>query len=203
MKSTAPLKAAKTSYIISSAAFCAIGLMLMIHPAFSVSFIGIICGTAMIVFGGVKIFGYFSKDLFRLAFQYDLATGILLLVLGVVVIIKPDRFMNLICISLGITILAEGLFKVQIAIDSKRFGISRWWLIMTMAALAGIHGILLIFRPAASGEILTIILGISLLCEGILNLITVLTAVKIVKNQRPDVIEIKAEIKDKQKGMIE
>ena len=33
-------------------------------------------------------------------------------------------------------------------------------------------------------------LGISLLSEGLLNISTVITAVKIVKNQRPDVIEI-------------
>lgn len=196
MRSTVPMKAAKTSYIISSAAFCIIGLVLMIHPSFSVSVIGVICGISMMFFGAVKILGYFSKDLFRLAFQYDLATGILLLILGALVMVKPDGFMNLICIALGITVLAEGLFKVQIAIDSKRFGISRWWLIMALAVLAGIHGALLVFRPAESSEILTVILGVSLLCEGILNLITVLTAVKIVKNQQPDVIEIKAEIKD-------
>lgn len=191
------MKAAKTCYIITSAAFCLIGLMLIIHPAFSVSFIGIVCGIALIVFGAVKILGYFSKDLFRLAFQYDLATGILLIALGTAVMIKPDSMMNLISIALGVTVLAEGLFKVQIAVDSKRFGLKRWWLILAAAILAGVIGFLLVFRPSEGGEILTVFLGISLLCEGILNLITVLTAVKIVKNQQPDVIETTAEIKDK------
>lgn len=36
----------------------------------------------------------------------------------------------------------------------------------------------------------TILFGISLLTEGILNLSTVLTAVKIVRHQMPDVIEV-------------
>ena len=148
-----------------------------------------LCGVALIVFGIVKIAGYFSKDLFRLAYQFDLATGILLILLGVIVMIKPDNFLNLLCVVLGITVLIEGLFKVQVAMDSKSFGIKRWWLIMALAVLSGIHGVLLIFRPDEGMSFLLVLLGLSLLCSGVLNLITVLTAVKIVNNQQPDLKE--------------
>lgn len=41
-----------------------------------------------------------------------------------------------------------------------------------------------------------ILLGISILSEGILNLITAITAIKIIKNQRPDVIEGECEERD-------
>lgn len=34
-----------------------------------------------------------------------------------------------------------------------------------------------------------VLLGISLFCEGILNLVTILTAVKIIRKQHPDQIE--------------
>ena len=46
------------------------------------------------------------------------------------------------------------------------------------------------FRPGEGTRVLMVLLGITLLLEGILNFSTVITAVKIVKNQRPDVIEI-------------
>lgn len=198
MRSVTPMRAAKTGYITISAIYCILGLALIIHPSFSAKLVGILCGVSLIIFGAVKILGYFSKDLFRLAFQYDLATGILLVALGIIVMIKPDNFLNLICVVLGMTVLIEGLFKIQVAMDSKRFGINRWWLIMAVAILSGIHGILLVFRPAESMTFLLILLGMSLLCNGILNLITVLTAVKIVNNQQPDVIEITAaEITDR------
>lgn len=196
MRPTAPLKAAKASYIIISAVFCVIGLILIIHPDFSVSAIGVLCGISLAVFGAVKIAGYFSKDLFRLAFQFDLALGLLLMALGVIVIVRPDGMMNLLCIALGISVLIDGLFKIQTAVDSRRFGLPRWWLIMVLAILACIHGTLLVFRPAESAAVLTVILGLSLLSEGILNLITVLTAVKIVNNQQPDVIETEAKVTD-------
>lgn len=180
------MKAAKTGYIAISAIYCILGLILIIHPDFSAQVVAMLCGVALIVFGIVKIAGYFSKDLFRLAYQFDLATGILLILLGVIVMIKPDNFLNLLCVVLGITVLIEGLFKVQVAMDSKSFGIKRWWLIMALAVLSGIHGVLLIFRPDEGMSFLLVLLGLSLLCSGVLNLITVLTAVKIVNNQQPD-----------------
>ena len=45
------------------------------------------------------------------------------------------------------------------------------------------------FRPVESAHVLTMLLGVSLLAEGILNLCVVVSTVKIVKHQRPDVIE--------------
>ena len=57
-----------------------------------------------------------------------------------------------------------------------------------MAIMAVVIGILLVFRTAESARTLMILLGTSLLADGILNLITVLTTVKIIRNQYPDVI---------------
>ncbi len=76
MRSTAPMRAAKTGYIIISAVLCVLGAVLIAFPDFSVSLLGVICGITMIVFGIVKLTGYFSKDLYRLAFQYDLTSGV-------------------------------------------------------------------------------------------------------------------------------
>ena len=50
-------------------------------------------------------------------------------------------------------------------------------------------GLLLVFRPWESVQVLTVLLGAALLAEGVLNLCVALSTVKIVKNQRPDVIE--------------
>ena len=165
------MRAAKIGYIIISVALCVLGTVLIAVPGFSAKALGIICGILLILFGAVRIAGYFSRDLYRLAFQYDLPLGFLL-------------------IALGVIILSDSLFKIQIAIDSKRFGLTKWWLILAFAVLTGICGLALMFRPGEGTNFLMIMLGITLLFEGILNISTVITAVKIVKNQKPDVIEI-------------
>ncbi len=189
MRSTAPMRVAKVGYIVMSAVFCAVGLIFIIRPGVSAGFLGYLLGTAMIVFGAIKIVGYFSKDLFRLAFQYDLEFGVILIVLGVIVLSKPLDVLNCIFIASGIATLADSLFKIRIATDASKFGIDAWWAIFALAVLTGAVGILLMIRPWESAKVLTVLLGISLLSEGILNLCVAVSTVKIVKYQYPDVIE--------------
>ncbi|MBD9004923.1 MAG: DUF308 domain-containing protein [Faecalibacterium prausnitzii] len=95
MRSVTPMKTAKTGYIILSALLCALGMTLILFPGFSASALGIVCGAVMILFGVVKLVGYFSRDLYRLAFQYDLACGCLLILLGLVMLLRPDSLLYL------------------------------------------------------------------------------------------------------------
>ena len=175
-RSVTPLRTAKIAYIAISALTCALGLALIIWNDISVSVLGVIIGVLMIVSGLVRMAGYFSRDLYRLAFQYDLPFGLLLTALGVLVLFNPEGLMTFICITSGVCILADGLFKMQMSFDAKRFGLNRWWL--------------LILRPVEGAQAIMILFGITLLFEGIMNILTAITAVKIIKTQKPDIIDV-------------
>ena len=192
MRSVTPMRIAKIGYIVMSVLFCAAGILFIAAPELSVSIIGVCIGVAMILFGIVKLIGYFSKDLFRLAFQFDLEFGILMMILGVIVLFNPKDLMAFICVALGISILLDGLFKIRIAMDSKQFGIKSWWLILALAIITGVIGVFLIFDSVIGARTLSVFLGLTLLSEGVLNLYTVISTVLIVKNQMPDVIEVDA-----------
>ena len=183
------MKTAKAGYILSSALFFIFGLILLVRPDISITLLGTVVGVIMLLFGAAKLVGYFSKDLYRLAFQHDLAFGLLLIVLGIIVLAKPGSLVSFLCVAIGIATLADGLFKIQIAVDSKSFGIERWWMILAAAILTGIIGLLLVFRPVETTVFVIRLLGIALMMDGILSLITVLTTVKIIEHQRPDVID--------------
>ena len=146
-----------------------------------------ISGLLLALFGAIRIVGYVSKDLYRLAFQYDLAFGILLIALGALMMLRTDKMANVLFSILGIYVLADALLKVQIAIDAKTFGIDSWWLILAAAVVAGVAGFLLVLRPSESAGAVMISLGAALLAEGALNFITILAAVKIVRRRGPDV----------------
>ena len=183
------IQTAKLGYIIISAVLCVLGVVLITVPDFSALLLCRIGGLLLIIFGFVKIIGYCSKDLYRLAFQYDLAFGILLIALGATLILRTETMVNVIWVFLGISILADALLKIQIAIDSKVFGIHQWWLILAMAILTGMIGFLVILRPSESAKIIMVLLGTSLLFEGVLNMVTILTAVKIIRNQKPVIVD--------------
>ena len=189
MRSVTPMRAAKIGYIVMSALFCLLGIALLFTPDASALWIGRLLGIGMIVCGLIKLVGYFSKDLFRLAFQYDLAFGSLLIAVGIIALCHPGEAMSFLCVMFGIPVLADGLFKIQIAVDARRFGIPQWWLVLALAVLTGVIGLLLVLRPTEGAQALVMLMGVSLLLDGALNLSVALCAVKVVRHQQPDVIE--------------
>lgn len=186
MRSTGIIKAAKLGYTALSAMFCLVGVMMISRPGFSADVVVRLVGIMLIVFGIVRVIGFCSKDLYRLAFQHDLALGILMAALGLLIVLKPGWALNIVCLTLGIEIITDGLFKIQTALDAKRFGLKPWWLILGLAVLAGLAGIWMAAAPAQSGRTLVRLLGASLVAEGILNLCVALCAIKIIAHQQPD-----------------
>ena len=179
MESEKQIQAAKCGYLILSAIFCVLGIVVIAVPDFSLRLLCRLGGILLIVFGIIKIVGYFAKDLYRLAFQHDLAFGILPIALGLILLFRTNLMLNFICTLIGIYILADALLKIQTSLDAKEFGITLWWLILAAAVPTGVAGFLLIVRPHAGARAIMILIGISLLAEGILNMILTLTAVKI------------------------
>ena len=69
------LKLAKNGYIIMSVLFMVLGACLIIWPDCSMAVFCTAVGIMLIVYGLIKILGYFSRDIYCLAFQFDLDEG--------------------------------------------------------------------------------------------------------------------------------
>ena len=184
------LKIAKNGYILMSVLFMILGACLIIWPDCSMAVFCTAVGIMLIVYGLIKILGYFSRDVYCLAFQFDLAFGVLLAAVGVIIIVRRNVVVNLIFGIFGILILADALFKIQMSVDAKKFGLNLWWRIMLVAILTGVLGFLLLIRPSEAAEVMTILVGVSILFEGILNLCVAFYTIKIIKNQRQDIIDM-------------
>lgn len=183
------IRTAKLGYILLSFAMCILGVIAAAVPNISVIWFCRVGGILMLLFGCVKIIGYYANDLYCLAFQHDLAFGVLLIALGTVLILRTDPMIVILCTILGIFILADALLKVQIAIDSKKFGLGKWWMILLSAIVTGIIGFLLIYRPSESAAVLTVLLGLALIAEGVMNLTMILIAVKLSRGRFPLIID--------------
>lgn len=189
MKHNQTIRSVRLAYLLLSAGVCLLGVVLIAAPEISARVLCRLCGGLLALFGVVKILGYCSRDLYRLAFQYDLAYGILLMVLGYLMLFHTVPVMSLICALVGLLVLTDALLKIQIAIDARRFGLGKWWLILAWAIPSGVLGFVLLFRPSENVRVLTVLLGVSLAAEGVLNLITVLTAVRRTQKIFPEIID--------------
>ena len=79
---------------------------------------------------------------------------------------------------IGIVMLVDATFKIQTSIDSKRFGISSWWLMLILAVIVAAIGILLILMPGETTRLMVRLIRLNLCMDGILNLVIVIDTVK-------------------------
>lgn len=124
------IKQAKWCYIICSVLLIAAGIYIMIKPYASAIIFCRVIGAVSLFYGISKILGYFSHDLYNLAFQFDLALGVFTLIFGLILLLRSARVVAFMPAILGVFVLVDGVFKLQTAVDAKRFGLSNWWLIL-------------------------------------------------------------------------
>lgn len=175
----------RVKQIYSMFAGCLIifGIILFIQPGMTAEVFCRICGILLLVFGIVKLFGYFSRDLLQLAFQFDFAMGIISSLIGFVMLFWSKQFMEALIIGMGLFMLADALLRVQTALDAKRIGVKPWWLILIMALITTVIGTLLFLKPYNGLEGVVILIGLNLVIDGILNLFVVQSTVDIIRRK--------------------
>lgn len=157
------IKLARTGYILISILFYLSGILCLTVPNISGKTAAMAGGIILIAYGLIKITGYLSKDLYCLAFQYDFACGIFLLVLGIVVLAANQKFKGYLLSAVGVLILLDSLLCIQTSMDAKKFGLSSWPAILALSILSGALGAALIITNTQ------IIAGCSLLAEGLMR----------------------------------
>ncbi|MFR7396594.1 MAG: hypothetical protein ACLUTA_16345 [Blautia wexlerae] len=98
----------------------------------------------LIAYGCIKIVGYFSKDYYCLAFQFDLAFGILLIAVGAIIIARREQVVNLDLCNLWILTLADALFKNSDVYGCEKIRAEPLVEDSVVAVLTGILGVLLL-----------------------------------------------------------
>ena len=102
---------------------------------------------------------------------------------GVILIARKNFAVDLIFSVFGILILADALFKIQMSVDAKRFGLALWWQILLVALVTGVIGVLVFIRPFEAAATMMALVGFSILLEGILNLWVGILTIKIIKSR--------------------
>ncbi len=172
-----------------SAFFVVGGACLLFRPDTSAATICILLGIASVIYGVVRLVGYFSDDLYRLAFQFDLAVGILAILIGGILIFRTQSVLANLPLMIGCFLLVDSVLRLQTALDARHFGMRRWWLILAVSICGAFLGVVLLLRPFDSGLLLVRLMGASLMVSGGENLLVCLYTVKVPRRSSADVIE--------------
>lgn len=190
------LKNIKGIYICVCILFMIIGLMLAGFPEFSMVAVCYIIGIMLIIFGTIKICAYFAQDKYNIAFQFDLALGILSVIIGICTIIHHNWIINLLPIIIGIMIIADSLFTLQASIDAKRFGLPRWYLLLVFSMVSVALGLVLVFKSFKSAVVITVLYGFGCFFIGFEKLVSIIYTTQRIKkkSKHNDSIEVEYSI---------
>lgn len=137
----AVVRSAKIINIISASLMLVAGILLMtINSMEEIVAQRILLGILFGLTGGAKIFGFFSNDLYRLAFQYDFAFGIFCEILALLLILSPEQNYGVLHLLLVAYVLFDALLKVQMSMDARQFGMRCWGVILGTALALGAAG---------------------------------------------------------------
>lgn len=175
---------AKYGYIIMSVLFYVFGLTYMFLPEIPDMAICIAAGVCLLIYGAIKLVGYLSPDLYCLAFQYDMASAILLLILGVLVLACNVRLRDFFVPALGVLILCDSVLTIQTAKDAAKFGIRSWVLLLVVSLLCVACGVIIIIAPFPDMRFRHVFVGLAILAEGVMKHCVVLCTVRGVRQGR-------------------
>lgn len=188
------VKKAKIINICAGAVMIAVGAVLCIVGTENLYAIKMLIAVMSLILGAAKILGYFSNDVYRLAFQFDLAIGALYIVLGVMSFFLYENILITISVAAGVFVIVDALLRLQTAIDLKRFGMKGWQAMIIAGTFVALTGICIIVA-ANRNFMVNVVLGAAFIADGMLDVWTTVHTVKV--RARKKNLELKFEIGDK------
>lgn len=150
----------------------ALGLVLLIRPDIAATLVITVIGAICIIMGLVNIIRYFTLETRLALVSNDLAFGLVWIAVGIAVICLKEMLISLLFFFCGLIVLVGGIVKIQSALCFKRMAARKWYLELISACVSVILGALILFNPFSSAVLLMRIIGISLVLEGVADLIS-------------------------------
>ncbi len=172
------IQVAQAGYSVISILFYFAAVLFLLFPHLPPAAICLFAGITMIAYGVIKIIGYFSEDLFCLAFRYDLAFGLFMLAIGCIILLKHSGDISDLPSGIGWLALLDCALKLQMSEEAKKFGLEQWNIISAAAAVTGVLGTVLIFKGSARPDSTRLLTALVLLAEGVMNHCVIKFAVK-------------------------
>ena len=161
------LKRLKTNIVISAILCVVLGIVLVVWPDLSMQIVCIAIGAVLLIGGGVRLAVYFTNKDGSMYAQMSLITGIVLAVVGIWILIKPDKVLAIIPIIVGIVIVLHGINDLQQAVSLCKDKYDKWWIALILGLLTIGFGVLLICRPFEALDTVVMLIGLFLIYDGL------------------------------------
>ncbi len=159
------LKRSNWADIIISTIFALLGILLIAKPNEMMSGISKLLGAVFVAMGFLRIVDYFTS---KEKEDYLLTISLIFVVMGAIILIKPDIIGNIFNIFVGLWIIISGIRNFQTTLVWKEVKSGYWTATLLFSMLIIIAGIVIL----VTSTIALRIIGIMITVYAILDIIT-------------------------------
>ena len=156
--------------IIMSIILLVFGLFMFIKPISTINALMMIFGILLVIDGLVHLVSYFSiKNEYRF-FSSELAQAIIYIILGFLLVCNYNTISSFLPIILGIWIVVDSIFKLQIALNIRDIYDSHWGILLAMSIINALLGAIILINPFESLALLTMCCGAILMIVELISI---------------------------------
>ena len=164
-----------------SALYLGLGVFLLMKPTTALNIVCYALGAVVLACAAVQLIRYFVVERGVFQSQLTLISGIICLALGAFLILRSDIVVSILPIVFGLFVIFDSISRVQNALDLRRCGYSSWKSFLLLPVLSVVLGVIMILNPFGTMETLVMAIGIILIVEGSINLLSALYTVLAVR----------------------
>ena len=159
-----------TNMVICSSIFaCMVGFIMAINPSLSIKTIGVIASIYIILHGIVLIVLDIKASEYFIPFD-GMITGILSILLGILLLGKPDVLSTIFAITIGIWIVLSSINTIKMSIVLREDDIP-WILLLILSVIDLVVGVIVMFNPFEASISMTVFAGIMIMVHSIINIV--------------------------------
>ena len=178
------LKNMKVSFLLASVLYIALGLVLLIWPGITSDLICLSFDLLLLIYGIITIISFFVHDSRLGTFRFELILGIVAAAAGLLFLIKPEFVKSVIPVVLGIYIIIDALLNLKRSLELHSLQYGRWWVILVLSLVSVALGVLILFRPGMTADVLTMVIGGVFVYNGLSDLWSIFKISRITKEYR-------------------
>ena len=167
-------KKLKWNLILMSLLYLALGIFLLMVPGTALNVVCYALGGVVLACAAVQLVRYFVVERGVFQSQLTLISGLVCLALGAFLIIRSDVVVRVLPIVFGLFVIFDSLGRIQNALELRRCEYPSWKIFLLLAVLSVVLGIVMVVDPFGTMETLVMAIGLILILEGALNLLSAL-----------------------------
>ena len=157
------------SNLLASVLMVVLGLVLLIWPGHVMSTAMKVLGIALLAGGALYVFTW-VRGRYRGIGLLRLIEGVVLLAAGLMVLCAPKFIISIIPVVVGVGVILNGALNLAQALELRRSGYANWGVSLALAIVTVLLGLVMVFNPFSTMEMLVAAIGGVILYNCLSNL---------------------------------